>query len=435
MHPDPRKIAVVAATEFGSAIRARSFLVMLLLLPVIMGGSVVLQLIVAKRVDTKPRKVAVVDRTGSLYVGLEKAAGTFNSQSIDAAGKPVRPRIELSPVVPPSEDGFPAAVLELSDRIRRGDLDAFLVIPAATIVPPAAGSGPPPALEYHSDNPNDDVARNWLVQTTNNEVRTRRFRSAGIDQVAADRLNQPVSLDNLGLINRGQAGAGGTSAIKAAEKVDPIRSAVVPALLMFIMFFVIMTSAPQLLNSVIEEKMSKISEVLLGSVSPFELMAGKLLGNTAIALVTATLYYGDVVSPALLVGLGGFLVLAIMLYGSLYMAVGAACNELKDAQTLMMPVMLLSMFPIFVWTAVLQNPSSALSVGMSLFPPASPFLMLMRLALRPAPPAWQVALAVLLTSATAIFCVWSAGKIFRIGLLMQGKAPNFRELARWIVAR
>jgi ABC-2 type transport system permease protein len=249
------------------------------------------------------------------------------------------------------------------------------------------------------------------------------------------------------LINRGQAGAGGTSAIKAAEKVDPIRSAVVPALLMFIMFFVIMTSAPQLLNSVIEEKMSKISEVLLGSVSPFELMAGKLLGNTAIALVTATLYiggayavaayhgYGDVVSPALLVGLGGFLVLAIMLYGSLYMAVGAACNELKDAQTLMMPVMLLSMFPIFVWTAVLQNPSSALSVGMSLFPPASPFLMLMRLALRPAPPAWQVALAVLLTSATAIFCVWSAGKIFRIGLLMQGKAPNFRELARWIVAR
>jgi ABC-type Na+ efflux pump permease subunit len=90
MHPDPRKIAVVAATEFGSAIRARSFLVMLLLLPVIMGGSVVLQLIVAKRVDTKPRKVAVVDRTGSLYVGLEKAAGTFNSQSIDAAGKPVR---------------------------------------------------------------------------------------------------------------------------------------------------------------------------------------------------------------------------------------------------------------------------------------------------------------------------------------------------------
>jgi ABC-type Na+ efflux pump permease subunit len=84
---------------------------------------------------------------------------------------------------------------------------------------------------------------------------------------------------------------------------------------------------------------------------------------------------------------------------------------------------------------VLQNPASPLSVGMSLFPPASPFLMLMRLALRPAPPAWQVALSVVLTTATALVCVWAAGKIFRTGLLMQGKAPSFRELLRWVMAR
>jgi ABC-2 type transport system permease protein len=101
----------------------------------------------------------------------------------------------------------------------------------------------------------------------------------------------------------------------------------------------------------------------------------------------------------------------------------------------MMPVMLLSMFPIFVWTAVLKNPASPLSVGMSLFPPATPFLMLMRLALSPAPPAWQVLLSVVLTTLTAIFCVWAAGKIFRTGLLMQGKAPGFTELARWVVAK
>ena len=130
-----------------------------------------------------------------------------------------------------------------------------------------------------------------------------------------------------------------------------------------------------------------------------------------------------------------FLVLAILLYGSLYMAVGSACSELKDAQSLMMPVMLLSMFPIFVWTAVLKNPSSPLSVGMSLFPPASPYLMLMRLAMRPAPPAWQVGLSIVGTTLTALFCVWAAAKIFRTGLLMQGKAPSYRELARWVMAK
>jgi ABC-2 type transport system permease protein len=445
MHPDPRKIATVASTEFGSAIRTKSFLIMLLLMPVIMGGSIVLQLVVAKRVDTRPRKVAVIDKTHDLYSDLAKAADAHNAGSADADGKPIRPRIELSSTEQ-ADNAAPTAVLELSDRVRRGELDAFVLIPEGTIAPsPAAGK--PQVLEYHSDNPNDDFARNWIIPVVNNEVRARRFRAAGIDQAAADRLNQPVGLDNLGLVDRGAANSEGSGTIKAAEKVDPIRTALVPAVLMFILFFVIMTSAPQLLNSVIEEKMSKISEVLLGSVSPFELMAGKLIGNTGIALVTASLYlggayavavyrgYGDVVSPGLLACLALYLVLAIMLYGSLYMAVGAACSELKDAQSLMMPVMLLSMFPIFVWTAVLQNPSSALSVGLSLFPPASPFLMLMRLALRPAPPFWQVALSVILTAATSLTCVWAAGKIFRIGLLMQGKAPSFRQLARWVAAR
>jgi ABC-type Na+ efflux pump permease subunit len=421
-------------------------LIGLLLLPVIMGASILLQLVVAKRVDTKTRNVAVIDDSGKLYPALEQAARTYNSQSVDQNGKAIRPRIELSLFKPagPADTGL---VLEISDRIRRGELDALVMVPEGIIDPPKAHSEKLPTLAYHSDNPNDDIARKWLVETTNNEVRGRRFRLAGIDQAAADRLNRPVMLDNLGLVERDHTAPGTTPAIKAAAKVDRIRSAVVPAVLMFVMFFVIMTSAPQLLNSVIEEKMSKISEVLLGSITPFELMMGKLLGNTAIALVMASLYvgggfavaayhgYADVVSPWLLAALGLYLVLAIMLYGSLYMAVGSACSELKDAQSLMMPVMLLSMLPVLVWTAVLQNPSSPLSVGISLFPPASPFLMLMRLALRPAPPAWQVGLSVILTAATAILCVWAAGKIFRTGLLMQGKAPNFRELARWVMAK
>jgi ABC-2 type transport system permease protein len=98
-------------------------------------------------------------------------------------------------------------------------------------------------------------------------------------------------------------------------------------------------------------------------------------------------------------------------------------------------VMLISMFPTFVWLAVLKSPSSPLAVGLTLFPPATPFLMLMRMALRPAPPYWQVGLSIVLATLTAVFCVWAAAKIFRTGLLMQGKAPSFRELARWVAAK
>jgi len=114
---------------------------------------------------------------------------------------------------------------------------------------------------------------------------------------------------------------------------------------------------------------------------------------------------------------------------------GARQPELDQSIDKWLEVMLLSMIPVFVWTAVLKNPASPLAVGMSLFPPASPFLMLMRLALRPAPPAWQVALSVVLTTLTAMAIVGAAGKIFRTGLLMQGKPPSFVELARWVMAK
>jgi ABC-2 type transport system permease protein len=448
MRPDLKKIWVVASTEFGTAIRTKAFLISLLVVPVIMGLSIGLQLFVAKRVDTRTRTFAVVDRTGVVYPAIERAARAYNEEAVDAKGQVVRPRLELSRAggAGTSDD---AEALELSDRIRRGGLDAYLVIPASAIEPPASGAAKPTALEYHSDNPNDDVVRNWLNGVVNAEVRTRRLRAAGMDAALIDRLNQPLALDNLGLVERTASAASGTGApaTKAAAKVDPIRTALVPAVLLFVMFLLVMSTTPQLLNSVIEEKMSKISEVLLGSLTPFDLMLGKLLGNTGIAMVLAGLYlgggyavaayhgYADVISPGLMVALLLYLVLAILLYGSLYMAVGAACNDLKDAQSLMMPVMVLSMLPIFVWTAILTNPSSALSVGMSLFPPASPYLMLMRMAMRPSPPAWQVGLSVVGTSLTALFCVWAAAKIVRTGLLMQGKAPSYRELARWVMAK
>ncbi len=446
MRPNLSKIWVVATTEFGSSVRTKSFIVSLLLLPILVGSSIVLQLFVMGRVDSRTRSFAVVDRTGELYPAIEKAAKAYNEKTVDARGKTILPRIEPSLVKAPGPDDS-AVVLELSDRIRRGELGAYVVIPAEATQTPPPGASKPPAIAYHSDNPNDDVVRNWLVGTINGEVRSRRFRSAGLDQALADRLNQPVGIDNLGLVNRQATTAGGQPGIKAAEKIDPVRTAIVPIVLMYVMFFVIMTSTPQLLNSVIEEKMSKISEVLLGSVSPFELMMGKLVGQTGIAAVLAALYigggygvalyygYADVVSIPLLLAMVLFLVLAILLYGSLYMAVGAACSELKDAQSLMMPVILMSMFPVMIWPAILKDPASPLSVGLSLFPPASPYLMLMRLGMQPAPPAWQVALAITGTTLTALFCIWAAGKIFRTGLLMQGKAPSFRELARWVMAK
>lgn len=430
------KIYVIATTEFGSAIRTKSFLVGLLLLPVIMGASVVLQKLAAERVDTRPRKFVIVDHGGNLSGPLKQSAEAHNA-AVVKDGVQTAPRFE--PVDDAGTGSPEERLLGLSEKVRSGELYAILEVPAEFSAP----------IKYYSNNPNDNSLRAWLAVIANEEVRSRRFREAGIDRAVVDRVSRPVDVENLGLVSRasGPKASGTPGRIVAAEKVDPIRSFAVPAVLLFVSFFVVMTSAPQLLNSVLEEKMSRISEVLLGSVSPFELMLGKLVGNVAIALVLAMLYiggaylvalrygYGDLVRPDLVFALALFLPMAVMLYGSLYMGVGAACSELKDAQSLMMPVMLLSMLPIFVWTVVLRDPASPLSVGMSLFPPATPYLMLMRMAMSPTPPVWQVALSVVLTTLTALACVWAAGKIFRTGLLLHGKPPSLRELARWVLAK
>jgi ABC-2 type transport system permease protein len=129
-----------------------------------------------------------------------------------------------------------------------------------------------------------------------------------------------------------------------------------------------------------------------------------------------------------------FLVCAVLMFGSVFLAVGAASSDLKDAQSMMQPAMFLLLIPIFLAIVVIRAPASPISVVASMIPTATPFLMLVRLSLTPPPPAWQVWLSLVLTIATAGVFVWAAGKIFRIGLLMQGKPPNLPELMKWIRA-
>ena len=187
----------------------------------------------------------MIDRTAALYPFLADSAQKHNSQAVDEQGKAILPRIEISKIdQAASDDVDPAVVLELSDRIRRGELDAYAVIPPAAIEVPRSKTAPAPAVEFHSDNPNDDLLRNWLTAAVNSEVRSRRLRSSGIDQSIVDRIDQPLSVENLGLVDRQITSGGGPPAIKAAQKIDMVRTMLVPAVLMFAMFFVVLTSTP-----------------------------------------------------------------------------------------------------------------------------------------------------------------------------------------------
>ena len=209
------------------------------------------------------------------------------------------------------------------------------------------------------------------------------------------------------------------------------------------LFMGIMIGGQTLMTSTIEEKSSRVVEVLLAAVSPVELMGGKLLGQLGVGLLVMGVYIGvgllglfqfamlGLIDPMLVVYLFVFFLLSYLLFGALMSAIGAAVNQIADAQSLMGPVMLLLIAPYVLTPFIGRAPNSTFSIAASFIPPINTFAMMARLASDTPPPTWQVLLTIVVGLAAAAIAVWFAAKIFKIGLLMHGKPPSFATLVRW----
>jgi ABC-2 type transport system permease protein len=430
------RILTIAQSEFLTLVKTKAFIFGLLLMPVLMAGFFFFMSYAQDHIDVERRPFAVIDHTGQLYAPLRAAAEQRNAPFVSGDTR-------TGPEFVPSEIALGGRTVDevkvdLSEQVRKKDLFAFVEIPAEVIT---ATAGTVPPIHYYAENTTYEPLPNWLRTALNEEITKRRFDQAGIDQALITRLNTRTPLSTFGLLERAADGS-----VTEAKEVDALARMALPFFLLVLMFMAVMTTAQQLLNAIIEEKMSKISEVLLGSVTPFQLLMGKLLGVVAVALLLAAVYFAgglyalvasgrlDLLNPAILAWFLVFLVCASLLYGSVFLALGSACSDLKDAQSMMQPAMVLIMLAYLGSFIVIQNPESSIAVGMSFFPTMTPFAMMLRMAMPPGPPLWQVLLSVALLIATTGFCVWAGGRIFRIGILMQGKAPTLPELLKWIRA-
>jgi ABC-type Na+ efflux pump permease subunit len=126
--------------------------------------------------------------------------------------------------------------------------------------------------------------------------------------------------------------------------------------------------------------------------------------------------------------------LAILMFGSMFLAAGSCCNDLREAQNLVLPIWLPMIIPFFFLSTVMEHPDSLFATALSLFPPATPMLMLLRMSLPPAPALWQPIVGAIGTLVTTVVCVWLAGRVFRVGLLLSGKPPKFSQMLRWVVS-
>jgi ABC-2 type transport system permease protein len=275
-------------------------------------------------------------------------------------------------------------------------------------------------------------------------VLAQRLEQAGIDSSRVrDMTFIPLKLNPERITDKGRGGSGTVSIIFAGA-------------IAFLLYMTIVLYGQNVLRGVLEEKTTRVAEVVVSSVQPETLLAGKILGVGAVGLTQQILWVITTVLmfklrqpilakfgvstmpfalPEISIGLALLLLLFFLLgfvfYSSLYAAVGASVNSEQEAQQAAQPMLILLVATAIFINPILINPTSTLSTVMSLLPFSAPIIMPLRLALGSVP--WYELVISLVGVLLACWgATWLAARIYRVGLLMYGKRPTLREMARWV---
>ncbi|MFL5244695.1 MAG: ABC transporter permease [Gemmataceae bacterium] len=448
------KIWVIAAREYRAAVRSKAFLISLVMMPLLMGASIGIQFVMHKLDDTKEKTYAVIDRTPGhkIFDYLETAVEQRNEYLIfdPETHKQNKPKFKLERIEPSlgDKEAIDKQRFELSQRAEKGEIEGFLEIGPEVYRYEANAPADPlrkpkdeASVRYQSNKPTNAEFSRWAEAVINRGVQQQRFEDANIPERKIQAIQQPVAMRVKGLSHRDPK----TGEIADATDESQIANIAVPGVLITLIFILIFVGATPAMQGVVEEKMQRIAEVLLGSVKPFELMAGKLLGMIGVSLTVAAFYLSGIfylvhrynlteyLSVTVLAWFLVYLILAILMYGSLFLAIGAAVTEVKETQALVMPVMMIAVMPLLLLGPIMLDPNSTFSTMISLFPPSAPMLMTARIAVPPGIPWWQPVVGIIGVVATTLVCVYAAGRIFRVGILMQGKGARYSDLVKWVV--
>jgi ABC-2 type transport system permease protein len=433
-----RRALIIAKREYLGAVKTKGFVIGLVLAPLMMCGGIIALFALRGQVDTSEKRIAVLDRSGRLGAALVRAAEARNANEVhdEESGRAVKAPYVLE-IVSHDPGAADARLLSLSERVRHGELHAFVDIGEDVLHPD--DDADQRLVRYHAKGAALDEIRGWLVHPLNDELRRLRLAEAAIEESQVPDLFRWVEVEAMGLVSADPE----TGQPTEAKKSDPLEAIGVPLAGVILIWIMIMMGASPLLNAVMEEKSQRVAEVLLGCATPFEIMLGKLVGSLGVALTGSAVYLAGVVFVLLQMGALGlfpfhllpwflvYVVLAILMVGANSIALGSACNDAKDAQNLTLPSILPMMIPMFLFAPLLKEPNSGFAVVASLLPPFTPVLMLLRQGMPGGVPLWQPWLGLLGMLVFALVLVFAASRIFRVGLLMQGKEPHLGEILRW----
>jgi len=410
-----RNTWLIIRREYLERVRTRAFIVSTILLPAFMFGVTILPSMLASRKSKSARHIVVA----------------ASDQSVaDAIAKQLSSKDNDGNYQPETRIATQATQQELSQALSSGAIDGYLWVTDDAI---ASGQ-----VTFTASNTSDFVESGELRAAVNSGVRRARLQARGISPADADEILKSVMVESVRMEGGKQKSAGGIGSFFAAFG------------LAFTLYMMLIMYGMATMRSVLEEKTSRVMEVMLSSVTSKELMAGKILGVGAVGLTQIAVWVVFLIgisgstlvsSPELrenlsiplgiLIFLPVFFVLGYMLYSSLYAALGAMVNSEQEAQQFQWFVTMPLIIPIVTMTAVIRQPDSAMSIWMSMVPFFSPILMYVRMVSH-TPPLWQIVLSIALLLATTYLVVALCSRIYRVGILMYGKRPTLPEIVKWV---
>jgi len=435
------KVWAVIRREFLERVRTKAFILGTLLFPVFLAAMTILPALLLTG-DAGTKKVALVDGAGGGFGAKVEAA--MRAARI-GEGDDASPRYDLV--------RLPAAGEQL-EQVRDSligltalgqdaatSFDGVLVVDEASL---AAGR-----LTYFGDDVSSPRAMAELQSLLRPVVTRERLEREGVDPVLVMRAIGPVQLATQKVTNGRLTGQSGDATFAVAYAMG------------FILYIALLMYGMQVMTSIIEEKSNRIMEVLASSMTPFQMLLGKVFGVGAVALLQLSIWAGVAyavttyrasllglfgvdaaasanlasvipsLSGALLVVFLGFFVLGFLLYSAMFAAVGSMCNTIQETQQAQTPVMMLIILGLMTMFALLNNPNSDMARVLTFIPFWSPFVIPVRYSMSPVPlPTLLLSAASTLAGMLAI--VWVAARIYRIGILSYGKRATFKDVWRWM---
>jgi ABC-2 type transport system permease protein len=417
-----RKLRLIVKREYLTRIKTKGFIIGTILVPLLGLAFCLLIIFLVNHKPTHSMRLVIVDNSGTLAQPI--------AQGLDAKLENGNPEFNIvETIVSPAAPD--AVQQDLRARINAEKIDAYLWIPR----------DPRDSFELHMRNPDNFSLIGPLSGAVDQAVISARLSERGVH---LDDIKSILRGTDLKLMKISETG-------EAEEKGQSIGIAIALVILLYtaLLMYGIIT-----MRSVLEEKTTRTMEVLISAVRPFELLTGKILGVAAAAFTQFAVW---MISTALLftygalaaMGMGGtamsgvhvpislvlyasiFFIGGYFLYSSMFAAIGAACSNEQDAQQLQWIAMAPLVFCMVIYSMVLNDPTSTASVVLSEIPFFAPVLMSLRISLQ-TPPAWQIALSLVLLFLTTIGTIWASAKIYRVGILMYGKRPSLVEMFRWL---